>query len=403
MRRFVGAAVILAALATPAAAQDPVKLGLIDIYSGGFAFIADSIRNGFQIAVDEANAAGGLKGRKFEVVTADMGGSVDKAVTEARRMILEEKIKYVTVGIHSGAAVAVGNLGKEHKVLINGGFATTKRLTGEAGHDYVARANLSTVEIGRVMAEHLKSRPDVKRIAVIAPDYEYGQHFVADFIAGVKVARPDITVVRQEMHKLGATDFGPHVTALQAQPVDLVVGGMFGADLVNFLRSARDFGLFSGKTQFFTHGLDLAKMGALKDSLPPNTMGTVWYPFYAINTPKSKSFTAEIEKRMKTYPTGSTTVGYVAGKMLVEGIRKAGTDDVEAVRKALGTVQFEGPTGMTKVRACDNMALYNFYVGNVKRDASLPDGIGMGDVKAINTESVARSCDEVKKARATGG
>src|SRR6185503_5292358 len=273
MRRTL---VILALCIAPIAAQsqvkEPVKLGLIDIYSGGFAFIADSIRTGFQIAVDEANAAGGLNGRQFQVVTADMGGSVDKAVTEARRMILEEKIKYVTVGIHSGAAVAVGALGKEYKVLINGGFATTKRLTGEAGHDYVARANLSTVEIGRVMAEHLKARPDVKRVAVIAPDYEYGQHFMADFVAGLKVARPDITVVRQELHKLGATDFGPHVTALQAQPVDLVVGGMFGADLVNFLRSARDFGLFSGKTQFFTHGLDLAKMGALKDSLPPNTI-----------------------------------------------------------------------------------------------------------------------------------
>jgi hypothetical protein len=55
-----------------------------------------------------------------------------------------------------------------------------------------------------------------------------------------------------------------------------------------------------------------------------------------------------------------------------------------------------------KVRACDHMALYNFYVGKVKRDPSLPDGIGMGDVKAINTETVARSCDEIKKVRAGG-
>jgi branched-chain amino acid transport system substrate-binding protein len=397
---------ILALCVAPAAAQaqsrEPVKLGLIDIYSGGFAFIADSIRTGFQIAVDEANAAGGLNGRQFQLVTADMGGSVEKAVTEGRRMILEEKIKFVTVGIHSGAAVAVGNLGKEHKVLINGGFATTKRLTGESGHDYVARANLSTVEIGRVMAEYLKSLSSIKRVSVISPDYEYGQHFAADFIAGLKVVRPDITIVRQEWPKLGATDFAPHVTALQSQPVDLVVAGMFGADMVNFLRSAKDFGLFSEKTRFMAHGLDLAKMGALKDSLPPNTIGTVWYPFYAINTPKSKAFAAEVEKRMKTYPTGSSPVGYVAGKMLVEAIRKAGTDDVDAVRKALGTVEFEGPTGPTKVRACDNMALYNFYVGTVKRDAALPDGIGLGDIKAVNTESVARSCDDVKKARAGG-
>src|SRR6476661_6934584 len=157
MKSFI-LAVSLALGATGAAAQEPIKLGLIDIYSGGFAFIADSIRTGFQIAVDEANDDGGLKGRKFKVVTADMGGSVDKAVTEARRMILEEKIKYVTVGIHSGAAVAVGNLGKEYKVLVNGGFATTRRLTGEAGHRYVGRANLSTVEIGRLMAEYLKGR-----------------------------------------------------------------------------------------------------------------------------------------------------------------------------------------------------------------------------------------------------
>lgn len=154
IRRLRSTAIVLGiALLTaglPAHAQpksdlkgDPIKLGLIDIYSGGFAFIADSIRTGFQIALDEANAAGGMKGRPFQLVTADMGGQVEKAVTEGRRMMLEEKIKFVTVGIHSGAAVAVGNLGKEHKVLVLGGFATTKRLTGESGHPYVARANLS--------------------------------------------------------------------------------------------------------------------------------------------------------------------------------------------------------------------------------------------------------------------
>lgn len=394
-----------AALAAVAQAQapargEPIKLGLIDIYSGGFAFIADTIRTGFQIAVDEANKAGGLNGRPFQLVTADMGGSVEKAVTEGRRMILEDKIKFVTVGIHSGAAVAVGNLGKEHKVLVIGGFATTKRLTGESGHPYVGRANLSTVEIGRIMAAHLKNRSDIKRVSVISPDYEYGQHFAQDFIAGLKAVRPDIVIVRQEWPKLGATDFAAHVTALQAQPTDLVVAGVFGADLVNFLRSARDFGLFSGKTQFFTHGLDLAKMGALKDSLPPGTMGTVWYPFYAINTAQSKAFAQEVEKRMKTYATGSAPVGYVAGRMLVEAIRKAGTaDNVDRVAEALGTVQFQGPTGLTKVRGCDNMALYNFYVGTVKRDPSLPDGIGMGDIKTYNTESVVRSCVEVLKSR----
>ena len=405
MLRSIGAGVLwlVAALAgaPPATAQEAVKLGLIDIYSGGFAFIADSIRTGFQIALDEANAAGGLNGRKFELVTADMGGQVDKAVTEARRMMLEEKIRFVTVGIHSGAAVAVSNLGKEQKALVVGGFATTRRLTGEAGHPYVARANLSTVEIGRVMAEYLKDRPHIKRIATVAPDYEFGQQFVQDFLAHLKVVRPDIVVVRQEWPKLGATDFAPHVTALQAQPVDMVVTGSFGADLVNFLKSARDFDLFGDKVEFFVHGLDLAKPGPLKDALPAKSFATVWYPYYAVDTPISKRFAQEIEKRMGTYPTGSTPVGYVAGRMLTEAIRKAGTaDNVEAVVAALGKVEFEGPTGRVKVRACDNMAMYNFYVGQIKRDPAMPDGVGIGDIRTYHTESVARSCEDVAKARA---
>ena len=404
--RLFPALALAAALISPSAhaqaasGNDPIKLGLIDIYSGGFAFIADSIRTGFQIAVDEANAAGGLKGRPFQLVSADMGGQVEKAVTEGRRMILEDKIKFVTVGIHSGAAIAVGNLGKEHKVLVTGGFATTKRLTGESGHPYISRANLSTVEIGSIIAEYIKARPDIKRISTIAPDYEYGQQFIEDFMRALKTARPDVVVVRQEWSKLGATDFSAHVTALQAQPVDLIVNGGFGADLVNLLKAAKDFGLFAGKTQFFTHGLDLVKMSSVKDLLPTNTAGTVWYPFYALNSAKSKSFATEVEKRMKTYPTGPTTVGYSAGKMVVESIRKAGTaTDVEKVIQAMSTISFDGPTGKTKVRGCDNMAMFDFYVGTVKRDASLPDGIGVTDIKTYRTEDYARPCQELLRSR----
>ena len=389
----------------PRRRRSTVKLGLIDIYSGGFAFIADSIRTGFQIAVDEANAAGGLKGRKFEVVTADMGGSVDKAVTEARRMILEEKIKYVTVGIHSGAAVAVGNLGKEYKVLVNGGFATTKRLTGEAGHDYVARANLSTVEIGRVMAEHLKSRPDIKRVAVIAPDYEYGQHFAADFIAGLKVARPDITVVRRR-----CTSSAPPTSARtsprcrRSRWIWWSAACSARTSSTSCARRATSVSS-AAKTQFFMHGLDLAKMGSLKDSLPANTHGHGLVSVLCHRHAEVEGVHRRVREAHEDLSRPAPPpVGYVAGKMLVEAIRKAGTrrrGSGASMRSARS--QFEGPTGLTKVRACDNMAMYNFYVGDREARPGPAGRHRLDDIKAYNTETVARSCEDVMKARATGG
>lgn len=403
--RFRAAALSFAAalaFSAPVAAQSdgPVRLGLIDIYSGGFAFIADTIRTGFEIAVAEANAAGGLNGRQFELVTADMGPQVDKAVTEARRMMLEQGIGFVTVGIHSGAAVAVGTLGKELEALVIGGFATTRRLTGEAGHEFVGRANLSTVEIGRVMAQHLKSRPEIKTLATIAPDYEYGQQFVGDFVEALKEARPDIEVVRQEWPRFGASDFAPHITALQARPVDMIVNAGFGADFINFLNAARDFGLFDDGTVLMTHGLDLTKPSVVKDTLPENTIATVWYPFYAIDDEVSQAFAAEFEKRMGDYPTGSAPVGYVAGKMLTEAIMKSGSTDPATVAAAMGGVEFHGPTGRVVVRGCDNMALYNFYVGKVTWDDSLPDGIGVTELQSFHTEDLARSCEDIAAARA---
>ena len=160
------------------------------------------------------------------------------------------------------------------------------------------------------------------------------------------------------------------------------------------------FRSFNGKTKLFVHGLDLAKMSAMKDTLPEGTLSTVWFPFYALTSPRSQEFAKEVVKRMKTYATGSTPVGYVAGRMLVEAIKKAGTaDDVLKVIDAMGTVAFEGPTGPTKVRACDHMALYNFYVGTVKNDPSFPDGVGMTNIKTYPTERYARSCVELLKSR----
>jgi len=392
--------IALAMLSGIANAQSPVRLGLIDMYGGGFAAQADAIRLGFQIAVDEANATGGAKGRPFTLTTADMGISVEKAITEARRMILDDKLGYVTVGSHSGAAVALADLLRGQNVFGLGAFATTKRFTGEEGHPMIGRGNLSTVEIGRIMAAHLKGMTNIKRIAVISPDFEFGKHFTEDFLAAVKAARPDIVVVRQEWPKFGATDFTPHVTALQAAQIDMVVSSLFSGDLLNFLKAAKGFDLFGGNTKFFTSGLDLLKIASFKDGLPDGTLATVWYPFYALQGPENAAFVAEVKKRANTYPTGSTLVGYVAGKMLTTAIQKADNpDDPRSTAKAIPKVEFKSPVGDVKVRGCDNMALYNFFVGTVKREPSLPDGIGVADVKAYNTAEYARSCEDIAQSR----
>jgi branched-chain amino acid transport system substrate-binding protein len=397
--RLFAAAVLTVLGALPVAVAQ-VRIGLIDMYGGGFAAQADAIRTGFQIAIDEANAAGGAKGQNITLGTADMGTSVEKAITEARRMLLDERIKFVAVGSHSGAAVALAELLRNQDAFGIGAFATTKRFTGEEGHGRVGRGNLSTVEIGRVIAEHIKGMPDVKRVATIAPDFEFGKHFVEDLIVALKAARPDVVIVRQEWPKFGAADFTPQATALQAARADLIVSALFSGDLINFLKAAKDFDLVAGGTRFLTSGADLVKMANVKDSIPEGTIVTVWYPFYAIDNPENTRFVEEVRKRTNTYPVGSTLVGYVAGKMLTTAIRRAkDPSDPASVAAALDDLEFSSPVGPVKVRKCDHMAMYNFYVGTVKKEARLPDGIGVVEVKAYNTSAYARPCDEIARVR----
>jgi len=375
----------------------PLKLGLIDMYTGAFAFSANSIKAGFEIAVEEANAGGGVAGRRIEPETADMAQSTEKAITEVRRMVLDKGISYVTIGIHSGAAVAAARLAKEMKFLVNGGFATTKRLTGEAGSRYVCRGNISTVEIGTTMAGYLKDKPAVKTISTISPDYEYGQHLIADFKAQLAKVRPDIKVIREEWPKLGTADYTPHVTALQARIPDILVGGIFGGDMLNFLKAARDFGL-DKQTRFFWHAMAL-EFQPIKDLVPEGSWGTIWYPFYHINNPLNTKFQREFERKMRTYPNDNAIVGYYAAKMMIEAMRKAGTTNLEPVIDALGGLGIETPTGGVRVRECDQMALTPFYVGIVKRDAKLPDGVGFVEVSAFDVDRLARPCEEVMKDR----
>jgi ABC-type branched-subunit amino acid transport system substrate-binding protein len=229
------------------------------------------------------------------------------------------------------------------------------------------------------------------------PDYEYGKHLSADFKTALAKDRPDIKIIRQEWPKFGCSDYTPHITAIQAEIPDLLVGGIFGGDLLNFLKAGRDFGL-NKQTKFFWHGLGI-EMTAIKDIVPEGTLSTLWYPFYDIDNPLNSEFRQKFKKKMGTNPNDSGIIGYYAAKMVIEAMREAGTADLEAVIDALGGLKFKAPTGIVELRECDKMLLTPLYVGAIKRDAKFPDGIGFANLKSAPIDKLARSCEDIMKAR----
>ena len=115
--RYFGLMLLLVALTGFAVAQQPpIKIGAINVLSGSFAAYGKSGRQGAQLAIEEINAAGGLLGRKLELIQVDGQAKPDVGVQEARRLILNEKVNFL-IGIDSSSvALAVAPLTNEYKI-----------------------------------------------------------------------------------------------------------------------------------------------------------------------------------------------------------------------------------------------------------------------------------------------
>ena len=385
--------------ASPAAAPSgaPIKFGLIDSYSGASAFLAGQIKNGVELAIREANAQGGAAGRPIELVTREDKAQVDEGLRQARNLVNDEKVSVLMQGINSGVAVAVSGYAKEAKVPFIGVFATTKRLTSQ-GNEYTFRGNFSTIEIGRTMADYAKER-GFKKIATIAPDYEYGRQFTEDFEAAMKAADPSAQVVQQNFPKLGETEFSSYITSILGARPDLIVSGLFGSDLVSFIRQGTGFGLFN-QTKMFSHGLgDWENLNALKDALPEGIYTTVWYPWWGIELESSKRFEQSYRAAYNEAPGGYAMVGYNAANVMIENIKKAGGVDPAKMTTAINDATIESPVGPAKVRGCDHQTFLPWYAGEIKADNNLPFKRAVRDLKRYETEKLALTCDEVAKLR----
>ena len=107
---------VLSTLGT-ATAQEPIKIGVLYGLGGAAAPYTKPAVSGHEMAVDEINAKGGVLGRKLQLVVRDDQSKPDVGVREARDLILKEKVNFLSGIIHSGVALAVSEVAKEHKTI----------------------------------------------------------------------------------------------------------------------------------------------------------------------------------------------------------------------------------------------------------------------------------------------
>ncbi|RXH02587.1 ABC transporter substrate-binding protein [Bradyrhizobium zhanjiangense] len=368
---FVGAAFALLAggMAHSALAQD-IKIGEINSYSLLPAF-TEPYRKGWQLAVEQINAAGGINGKKLVVISKDDGGKPADAQTAANELVSSEGVAMLTGTFLSNIGLAVSDFANQKKVFFLAAEPLTDAITWSKGNKYTFRLRPSNYMQAAMLVEAASKLP-AKRWATIAPNYEYGQSAVAVFKKLMSEKRPDIQWVDEQWPPQGKIDAGPVVQAVAAANPEAILNVTFGADLVKLVREGNTRGLFKGRevVSFLTGEPEY--LDPLKDETPEGWIVT-GYPWYSIKTPEHDAFLKAYQAKYNDYPRLGSIVGYQTIKSAAAILAKAGSTDPEKLITAAEGLSMPSPFGEITFRKIDHQSTLGAYVGKT----ALKDGKGV--------------------------
>lgn len=382
--------VVVLIMAMPAAAKD-IKVGFPMYLSGGGAVFGKPSAEGAKMLVKEVNDAGGVLGKKIELLVRDCKGSPEEATRVAKEMINKDGIDFLVGGLTSSQGLALAEVSKQEEILYIAPISKVATMCEPPRlHKYVFRAACNSKTEGRSGAVLAAKNKNWKRIATIGPDYSYGHSVTGAFIPWLKNLRPDVEIVHQAWPKLGESDYMPFINVVMASKPDAVFSTLWGGHFITFAKQASPLGFFDniGFVSAGEAGCLEAIRGA-GDDMPAGIISNAYDTFYYPDTDwhrdwveRCKAFTGE-----EKYPSSWLGTGYDAMKFLVEAIKKAGSTDTDKVIKALEGLTIDSSVGKLNMRAKDHQAARGQYWGTLTKVSEYPFLI-MKPVEYIKAEAL---------------
>ena len=322
-----GAAAASPGVFAPAIAQaGPVKIGILAPRTGIAASPGISGLRATEWAVEHFNAAGGIAGRKIELIIEEETTPKD-TIERFQKLVQQDKVDCVQGIISTGVALALGPVVEEARALTIFWDGTTQDGVEEKlpNPKYLFRSTDNECEavMSSLLAiKHWKGQ--FKRIAGINPDYSYGRNNMAAFIALLKRFNIEHEVVTEQWPKVGNMELTSHVAALKAAKPDLIFSSLLFADLPVFMKQADAAELTKGtKLVFPAAGFQHTLM---KKDFTPEGMIFGHNTLYFDNpsaTPMAKEFVAWYFDKHKDYPNWEADRAYFAIASYKAAVEKA--------------------------------------------------------------------------------
>lgn len=373
-----------AALAMPSIARaqgtgksGTVRIGMNTILSGPIALLGTSQRNAAETEIEKINGAGGLAGRKIELVVRDSKGQPQEAARVARELVNSDGCEILIDAEASTGAFAVQEVARDLGVLCIHTSSETSSLTADpklrvATAFRCARQGVHDSIVGGRYAAAVATKNKWNRWATCAADYAYGHDTTAQFLEFFKQFKPDAEIVTQAWPKLGQPDFTEVLTKLlQAKP-NCLFSLQYAGDLSAFINQGNVYALFQAMNMFNPNLGDYPVLTAVK-TLPADMHAGSRYLETFPDTPGNKAWGEAYRKKYGQYPTNWSWQNATAWMFLDAAAKKAGSLDAKKMSEALTGLVIECPFGLDgKITMRDDHTLVNYAIGWGKTVPKLP-------------------------------
>jgi branched-chain amino acid transport system substrate-binding protein len=342
MKPFLAAlaAGVLCASCSRRPEADVIRVGFFGALTGPTATFALAGRNGARLAVEQVNRAGGVLGRKIELVVEDDRGEASEAASAATKLITRDRVVALIGEFASSRTLAAAPIAQSQGIPMISPTSTNVEVTKKG--DFIFRACFVDPYQGRVLASFARQNLKASTAALLVDarnDYSVGlaEAFRADFAAAGG------RVLAETKYSEGDSDFSAQLTALLPQKPDVLIVPGYYTDAGLIARQARALGLSS--VLLGGDGWDSPKLVEIGGTA---LEGAYFSNHYSVDDPSetARSFVATYRTTYGADPDSIAASSYDAARMLFDAMRRAGSTEGRPLRDAIGkTAGFAGVTG----------------------------------------------------------
>ncbi len=337
---LAGAAIALA-MALPAAAQSPVKIGLITTLSGPGGYLGEDVRDAFALAIEQEG--GKLGGVPVELMVEDDGLKPGQAKQVAEKFLKSGGAKILTGIIFSNVAVAT-----VPDVLDAGAFyvspnAGPSNFAGKDCHENYFVASWQNDNLHESAGQQATSL-GYKKMAILAPNYQAGKDALAGFKRFYKGE-----VAAEIYTKLDQTDFSAELAQIRAAKPDAVFQFHPGGLGITFMKQYVQAGLKQTIPMVVpAPSLDTRILDAVGDAATGVQLTSQWNADF--DNPASKQFVADFQKKYGRLPTFAASQGYDTARLIASALKATNgkVEDAAGFRNALRKADFQAVRGSFK-------------------------------------------------------